>query len=118
MAKQETTKPTWLKLSEKEVEDLVLTLAKQQIPTEKIGLILRDQHGIPTTKVYGKKISRIIKEAGLEPKSDLHSAEKNIETLKKHLEKNKQDKVAGRALINKSATAIKLRNYKARKNKK
>ncbi len=113
--KQETTKPAWLKLSEKEVEDLVLTLAKQNITTEKIGLILRDQHGIPTTRVYGKKISQIIKQAGLEPKSAFYNAEKRVESLKKHIAKNKQDKKAGHAFINASATALKLKKYETSK---
>jgi len=118
ITKQEIKKPTWLKLTEKQVEKLVITLAKKGLTTEKIGIILRDQHGIPTTKVYGKKISQILKENNIEPKSSLYNAEKNRDKLKAHFEKNKQDKTAKYALIKKSAIAIKLKKYEKNRNKK
>ena len=107
-------KPTWLKMKQEEVETLVENLAKKSLTTEKIGLILRDQYGIPTTRVYGKKLSQILREKGIEPKQDLDNAEKNVEKLKRHLDKNKQDKIAKSRLIKKSATAQKLRKYKNR----
>jgi len=113
--KEVREKPTWLKTSEKQAEKIIIELAKQGLSTEKIGLILRDQHGIPTTKIYGKKISQILKQNQIEPKSSLANAEENVEKVKQHFEKNKQDKAAKYALIKKTATAIKLRKYHAKK---
>ena len=108
----EKQKPSWLKTSQEEVEKIIIDLAKQEITTEKIGLILRDQYGIPTARVYGKKISQIIKQVGLEAKSALANVEKNVEELKKHIAKNKQDKKAKYTLIGKSANLIKKKKYK------
>lgn len=108
-------KPTWLKISQEEVENIIVDLAKQGTSTEKIGLILRDNYGIPTMKVYGKKISQVLKEKGITAKSSLENTQENVEKLKKHFAKNKQDKKAKYALIKKTATSIKLKKYKERK---
>ena len=113
----EKTKPSWLKLKQEEVEKIVLDLAKQGLTTEKIGLVLRDNYGVPTTKLYGKKITQILKEKNIGPKSSLYNAEKNRDKLNAHFEKNKQDKKAKYALIEKSATALKLKKYQTRKAK-
>ena len=50
-------------MSAKEVEELVVSLYKQGESQAKIGLMLRDQHGVPSIKlVTGKKINDILKE--------------------------------------------------------
>ena len=53
-------KADWTKLKPAEVEKLIVSLGKQGIPREKIGLVLRDQHGIPRSKLLGLKINKVL----------------------------------------------------------
>jgi len=94
--------PFWLKLSSEEVESQVIALAKEGNPPSKIGVILRDQYGVPLVKtVSGKKITQIMREAKLamELPEDLSNLLKRAAHLKEHLKKNKKDYVNKRALI-------------------
>ena len=59
--KTKLEKPVWLKYTEKEVIDIILKLAEKGLTTEKIGLTLRDQYGIPKVKIYNLKISKVLK---------------------------------------------------------
>ena len=52
-------KADWTKFKPVEVEKIIVDLARQGIAPEKIGLILRDQHGIPKAKLLGIKIKEI-----------------------------------------------------------
>jgi small subunit ribosomal protein S15 len=97
MPKEE--KPAWLKIKPDELQSIVIELGQKNIPPEKIGLILRDEHGIPSTKVYGKKISQILKESSLEVASgEQISANNKAGILKKHITTNSQDLQAKKAL--------------------
>ena len=59
--------PTWCKYSSEEVEAFVIKLAKEENPPSKIGVILRDQYGIPLVKsIVGKSIKQIILDGGIE----------------------------------------------------
>ena len=87
--------PVWCKYQPEEVEALVVKLAKDGNPPSKIGIIVRDQHGIPLVKtVVGKSIIEILKENGLGPgiPEDLEAQLKKAARLYVHLEKNKKDK--------------------------
>jgi len=107
--------PIWLKRSEKEIEEIVLKLAKEGMSNAKIGLVLRDSYGIPTAKITGKKISKILSEQGIKAESDLDALMKKAFTLKKHMEKNKQDKTAKKGLITIEARIMKLSRYMKKK---
>ena len=89
----------WVKLKPSEIESLVINLGRKNTPPEKIGLILRDEHGIPKTKIFGKKISQILKENKLSHSSEKENIMKKVEILKKHSEKHKHDYSAQRAII-------------------
>jgi ribosomal protein S15P/S13E len=99
MSEKADSKKEWSKLKPKEIEKKVVELGKKGTPTEKIGLILRDEHGIPKAKIFGKKIGQILKEAGIESNSEYNNITKKTETLKKHLEKNKHDYSAKLSLV-------------------
>jgi small subunit ribosomal protein S15 len=93
--------PKWLQYSKEEVVELVLQLAKEGKNTSKIGLILRDQHGIPSVKaVTGKTISDILGENKMLPKypEDLMNLMRKAVRLHKHTAVNKQDKHNIRAM--------------------
>ena len=104
-------KTDWVKIKPEEVEKLVIELGKQNIPPEKIGLILRDQHGIPKVKVFNKRIKKILKEANLWKDSEYENTVKKLETLKKHLEKNKHDYKAKCFIMKYTARLNKLKKF-------
>jgi len=104
--KSGSTKPhkksyTWMNYKPKEVELLILKLAKEGNKASKIGIILRDVYGIPDVKAITKKnISDILKEKNLLPElpENLTALLRRVIALQKHLEINKKDVVATRGL--------------------
>ncbi len=111
-------KPVWLKFTDNDIEAIILKLAKQGLTSEKIGLFLRDTYGIPTTKLYGKKISQILKDNKLYKDSDLVNLEKKQYIIRSHLEKNKKDEKSKRALTIVTARIFGHKKYKKRENVK
>lgn len=112
-------KPYWLKLTNEEVEELVVKLAKEGMDSAKIGLVLRDSYGIPSVKaVTGKSIQKILKEHGIEVYSlELVALQKKAKALRKHLEKNKKDMTAKRGLQLTEAKIRRLEKYYERKSR-
>lgn len=92
-------KADWTKISPKEVEKIIVELARQGMSAEKIGLVLRDQHGLPKAKLLGVKISKVLKENNLESDSEKKNIQNKIENLKKHSGKNKHDYTAIRKTV-------------------
>ena len=81
-----------------EIKVKIIELARKGIPAEKIGLVLRDQEGIPSVKTAGIKIKQVLQQEGLW-KEISPVYEKKLENLKKHSEKNKHDYTAQRSLV-------------------
>lgn len=95
------TKKTWFRYSSKEVEALIVKIAKTGKPPSQIGLILRDSYGIPDIRVTGlKSITQVLKDNKILPQlpEDLTSLIKREIQLMKHLEFNKKDQPAKRGL--------------------
>lgn len=112
------TVPRWAKHKKKEIEDLVLKLAKERYSSTVIGTILRDQYGVPSTKaITGKTIAQIMKEGKVYPDlpEDLMSLLKKAVNLRKHLEKNKADKHSKKGLENLESKIRRLGKYYSRK---
>jgi small subunit ribosomal protein S15 len=84
-------KPTWVKMKEPELKKTIVELAEKHSPSQ-VGMILRDQYGIPTTKIYGKKLKAYLKELDIERNEDLENAEKKVEKIKEHLKNNVTDR--------------------------
>jgi len=106
--------PPWCNYKPEEVEALVVKLGKDLIPPSMIGIILRDQYGIPLVKyITGKTITEILKEHGLAPDipEDLTNLLRKATRLKKHLEKHKKDKHNKRALQIIEAKIYRLSKY-------
>jgi len=110
-------KPYWIKLSEREVEELVVKLAKEGMDSAKIGLVLRDSYGIPSVKtITGKKIERILREHQINVQSlELTALRKKSKSLGKHFEKNKGDMTAKRGIQLTEAKIRRREQYQARK---
>lgn len=117
--KPEAKVHSWTPYKEKEVEKLVVKYAKAGKTNSEIGMILRDRYGIYSVKTLtSKKVADIVAENNLrkELPDDLLSLIKKIVSIKKHLEKNKQDKTAGHGLILTSSKIRRLlKYYKAQK---
>ncbi len=110
--------PAWCRYTAEEVEALVIRLAKEGQPLSKIGVILRDQHGIPLTKpITGKSVSQILKEKELAPSlpEGLENLMRKATRLHVHLDKNKADLGNKRALQIVEAKIYKLARYYKRK---
>jgi small subunit ribosomal protein S15 len=82
------------------VEALVIELAKDKTPPSKIGIILKDQYGIPLVKsIVGKSIKQIIEESIEIPvHNDLNNLLQKATTLRQHLNMNKAGTINNRAL--------------------
>ncbi|MBX4211901.1 hypothetical protein KW787_00390 [Candidatus Pacearchaeota archaeon] len=91
-------KATWVKMKPAELEKIVVELTKKGESPAKIGLILRDQHGIPKAKLVGKKIGKIITSHGLSLKAEKEIVLEKIEKIKSHTSRNKHDHAASRAI--------------------
>jgi small subunit ribosomal protein S15 len=87
-------KPDWVPLKEKELEELIVSLHKEGNSTSQIGIILRDLHGVPGTKIaIGKNITKILAENGLTPKlpEDLEALLKRSVRMHTHMKENHKD---------------------------
>ena len=92
---------SWMRYKPKEIELLVVKLAKEGKPASLIGLVLRDSYGIPDVKsIAGKSITAILNEKKLSPKipEDLMAVIKKSIAIRKHMEENRQDMTALRGL--------------------
>ncbi len=87
-------KADWSKMKPAEVEKLIVELGKQKVPSEKIGLILRDQHGIPRAKLFSLKINKVLSKHNLAVNSEKKNIAANIARLEKHSAKHKHDYTA------------------------
>jgi len=89
-----TENPAWVTVSASEAEDLIVKMAKDGYTSARIGLVLRDQHGIPDVKLLtGKCITEIMKEKGVAPAlpEDLSSLMRRAIALNVHVRMNKGD---------------------------
>ncbi len=91
-------KPEWVKTKPEEMGKLVLELHKQGNTPSKIGIILRDQHGIPRAKLLGKKITQILAESNIIDDSEQNRVKKKIKNLEQHQAKHKHDYSAKKSL--------------------
>jgi len=84
-----------------DIEKIVVQLANEGNSPAKIGLILRDLHGVPRAKIAGKKVTKILDENHIVYEKEKDILEKKVENIKNHLKKNKHDYTAGRSLTKK-----------------
>jgi len=108
----------WTNLKKKEIEELVIKLAKERRTSAAIGLILRDTHGVPDVKAAaGKSISQIMKENKVysELPEDMMSLLRKAVRLHEHLERNKPDKHSKKGLQNLESKIRRLGKYYVRK---
>jgi len=84
----------WVSYSEDEVARLIIKLAKDGHQPAMIGLVLRDQYGIPSVKAAAKKtVTQILAANKMLPSipQDLFNLLRKAVRLRAHLERNKRD---------------------------
>jgi len=113
-------KQRWVRYSPKEVEQLTVKLSKQDKTPSKIGIILRDNYGIPDVKLITKKsITKILSDNKLAPKipEDLTALIKKTIRLMKHLSDFKGDETVKRGLTLTESKIGRLSKYYKKKGK-
>ena len=106
--------PAWCRYTAEEVEALILKLSKEGYPPSKIGIILRDQHGVPLAKpITGKSVTQVLKERKMYPSlpEDFENLLRKATRLHVHSDKNKADLHNKRALQIVEAKIYKLSRY-------
>jgi small subunit ribosomal protein S15 len=86
--------PEWVEGEKRDIEHLVVKLAKEGKSQSAIGRELRDGYGIPRVKeATGKTVGDILREnkASAEYPEDLLNLIKKAVMLRKHIEKNSRD---------------------------
>jgi len=114
------TKPSWVRYTKKEVEMLIIKLAKEGNSASKIGLILRDVYGIPDLKkIIDKNVTKLLVEnkVAAPVPEDLTALLRRAAMIQKHLEKNKQDMSAGHGLMLTESKIKRLVKYYKRINR-
>ena len=84
-----TGKPKWVEMTPEEVTKVIVTMAKEGKSTAYIGIVLRDQYGIPDVReVAGKSITQICEENGIKFNipEDMANLMRNILLDKKNTE--------------------------------
>ncbi len=93
------------------IENIVVELAKSGNHPAKIGQILKEKYNVQKMRVLGKKIARILKENNIVYKTDLDLVNDKMLNIKKHYERNKQDKRAKREIVRFVGLKRKLEKY-------
>ncbi len=114
-----TTKPSWIKASTDEIIDNIVQLRNSKLSSPEIGIRLRDQYAIPSTKtVLGKKLGTVLKEKSLKSDipDDLQSLINRYKKVSAHLALNTRDRSnqRGRSLV--MAKILRLIKYYKRNN--
>ena len=86
--------PSWITQEPKEIEELIIKYAKDDLSASQIGVKLRDQHSIPLVKpIIKKSITNVLEENDLQTElpEDMNNIVKKAIGLQKHLKSNKND---------------------------
>lgn len=94
--------PKWVRYSEEEVATLAAELARLGYTPSMIGVILRDQYGIPLVKsITGMKLTKILTKHGvaLPVPEDLLRLMAKAVNLRRHLSEHPKDTTSKKGLI-------------------
>ncbi len=112
--------PVWVRYSPEEIELIIEDLARKGYGPSMIGIILRDQFGIPLVKpILGKKITRVLEEKGLAPQipEDLFALIRKAVNLRRHLDEHPKDLHAKKGLMDLERKIRRLVKYYKRTGK-
>lgn len=110
----------WVTYKPNEVERLVVKFRNEGMDATRIGMVMRDQYGIPSVRdVTDKTIMQILADNNLLLKipEDLLSLLKRAVNLREHMEKNKKDYTSKHGLELLESKIRRLVKYYVRKNR-
>ncbi|MEB3844753.1 MAG: 30S ribosomal protein S15 [Desulfurococcales archaeon] len=110
--------PAWLAYTPEDIELIIEELAKKGYGPSMIGIILRDQLGIPLVKpILGKTITQVLREKGiLSPvPEDLMRLMIKAVNLRRHLSEHPKDLHAKKGLMDLESKIRRLEKYYKRK---
>ncbi len=120
MEDKKTEVPEWVEYSAQEAAELVKKLASEGQTKSSIGLILRDQYGIPDLhQLTGKTVREILEEAGSKEEfpEDLLALIKRSVVQLNHLKEHSHDFTAKRGYELTVSKIRRLVDYYHRKNR-
>ncbi|MDR3283160.1 MAG: 30S ribosomal protein S15 [Candidatus Methanoplasma sp.] len=106
--------PAWVPLNATEIEDLIAKLAKDGHVSAYIGLVLRDQYGVPDIRLAtGKNVTQIMEEKGVKANlpEDISNLMRRAITLNVHVKAHRGDKSNERGLNLIEAKIRRLERY-------
>ena len=110
--------PAWVPLNATEIEELIVTFSKEGMVSAKIGLVLRDQYGVPNVKLAtGKTVTEIMQEKGVSASlpEDLSNLMRRAISLNVHVKEHHGDMSNKRGLNLIEARIRRLERYYKRK---
>ena len=106
--------PEWVEYKPRQIEQLIVQMANSGHTGSEIGMLLRDQYGIPNVETVTKKsILKMLQENNIAPKmpEDLMNLIKKSLKLHKHMQLNKKDMSAKHGYVLTVSKIRKLSNY-------
>ena len=111
-------KHTWLIYDRDEVEGIVKKLSKEGKQDAEIGIILRDQYGVPDVRALGLRVSRITeKTTQKKVPDDMFNLIEKAVNLKKHLDVSHGDAKATHGMELLESKIRRLQKYYVRTGK-
>lgn len=114
------TPPSWLQMSATDLCNQIIALARKDMKPSQIGVLLRDNYGIPqVSSITRSKILYILSKNNLAPAipEDLYALIKKAVSMRKHLEKHRKDKDSKYRLILVESRIYRLARYYKRSEK-
>lgn len=113
-------KPEWVTMGNEELDQLIVKLKSEGLTKSKLGMVLRDQYGIPKVKeIRGARVSKVLESKGIKDQvpEDLAALLEKAINLNKHLGSNPKDLKNRRGLELVEAKIKRLSDYYKRKSK-
>jgi small subunit ribosomal protein S15 len=110
--------PQWVTYSPEEIEALIVKLGKEGKTASEIGMILRDEYGIPLVKpILNKSVVEILREKKVYPSipEDLQNIMNRAQRVQKHLQVHRSDRKNVHSLELIEAKLYRLVKYYKRK---
>jgi len=86
--------PSWIVQKPKEIADIIIKFSNDGLSPSEIGLLLRDEYGIPLVKpILGKSVTQVLKDNNIEQSmpEDLNKLVQKALGLQKHLKIHNSD---------------------------
>jgi len=108
------TVPKWVQYDPEEIEEIIVDLARKGYGPSMIGIVLRDQFGIPLVNpIIGKTVTQVLEERCMKmvvPEDLFRLMEKAV-NLRRHLEEHPKDTHAKKGLLDLESKIRRLVNY-------